>query len=240
MTAVSAQPISRGGIIAAGEGSRLRAGGWRVSKPMVPVAGRVLIQHALDRFAAVDIRRLSIIINETSEDCRQWLEDNANDFELDLVIRSTASSYASFRIIAEQLAGARALITTVDSIMALADFRRFVVASAELPADAVILGLCTQVDDEKPLWVTLDSGSGRIERLGDTTGSHVTTGVYVLPSQWRAGPEVGFDRLRDYLKWLVDGHYPVYGVAVPWTIDVDRPHDIDMAQRAIADNGFGM
>ena len=50
MTEISARPILQGGIIAAGEGSRLRADGYRVSKPMVPVAGRPLIDLALDRF----------------------------------------------------------------------------------------------------------------------------------------------------------------------------------------------
>ena len=77
MTEISARPILQGGIIAAGEGSRLRADGYRVSKPMVPVAGRPLIDLALDRFRAVGIRQLTIIINDTSDDCRQWLLDHA-------------------------------------------------------------------------------------------------------------------------------------------------------------------
>ena len=53
MTASSAHPNFQGGIIAAGIGSRLRADGYRVSKPMVPVAGRPLIKHALDRFTTM-------------------------------------------------------------------------------------------------------------------------------------------------------------------------------------------
>ena len=58
MTRASTFSAIRGGIIAAGEGSRLRADGYRVSKPMVPVAGRPLIDHALDRFR--DIRLLIV------------------------------------------------------------------------------------------------------------------------------------------------------------------------------------
>jgi NDP-sugar pyrophosphorylase family protein len=42
----------QGGIIAAGHGTRLRADGYRVSKPMVPVAGRPLIDLTLERFRA--------------------------------------------------------------------------------------------------------------------------------------------------------------------------------------------
>jgi NDP-sugar pyrophosphorylase family protein len=45
MTRTAAHPALMGGIIAAGEGSRLRADGFRVSKPMVQVGGRPLIDH---------------------------------------------------------------------------------------------------------------------------------------------------------------------------------------------------
>lgn len=236
MTAAPAGPILRGGIIAAGNGTRLRADGWRVSKPMVPVAGRPLIDHALDRFRAVGIRHLTIIINEESDDCQQWLADQAGEFDIDLVIRTTPSSYASFRIVADRLAGARALITTVDSIMPLDDFRRFVADSANFPGDAVVLGLTDHVNDEKPLWSTLDSTDGRIRRLGADRGSHVTAGLYVLPARWTAGPDAGFARLRDYLVWLVAAGHPLYGIVLPSTFDIDRAHDIVLAERAISDN----
>ena len=109
--------VPQGGIIAAGEGTRLRADGFLVSKPMVPVAGRPLIEHAVDRFRAASIRNLSIVINEASHDCRQWIERHCGDFDLDLVVRNTASSYATFRILTDRLAGAPAVVTTVDSVM---------------------------------------------------------------------------------------------------------------------------
>ena len=40
---MTSKPGLLGGIIAAGEGSRLRQAGWIVPKPMVPVAGVPLI-----------------------------------------------------------------------------------------------------------------------------------------------------------------------------------------------------
>src|ERR1700712_3030816 len=96
----------RGGIIAAGQGTRLRADGYRGSKPMVPVSGRPLIGQTLDRFRAAGVRKLTMIINEASDDCRQWLRAHATDFELDLIVRTTASSYDSFQIVAKRLVGA--------------------------------------------------------------------------------------------------------------------------------------
>jgi NDP-sugar pyrophosphorylase family protein len=228
--------IHQGGIIAAGDGTRLRADGCRSSKPMVAVAGRPLIAHSLERFRASDIRRLSIIINEQSEDCRQWLTANAGDLELDLVVKSTPSSYASFRLIAERLAGAPAVITTVDSILPTASFRHFVEGAAALPPDAFALGLTGHVDDEKPLWANLDRVSGRIVRLGDPAGGLVTAGLYALPARRPAEPADGFARLRDYLGWLVREGHPVHGIVLDRVFDIDRARDIAAAELALRES----
>ena len=166
MTEVSASAVLQGGIIAAGHGSRLRADGYRVSKPMTPVAGRPLIDHTLDRFRAVGIRRLTIVINETSDDCRHWLQDHSGDFDLDVIVRTTPSSYASFQLIADRLAGAPAVITTVDTMMAVNDFQIFVKSASAFGRNAVVLGLTDHVDDENPLWATLNPADGRVRQLG--------------------------------------------------------------------------
>ena len=155
---------------------------------MVPVAGCPLIGHALARFRAIGMRRLTVIVNEASADCLDWLKRHAGDLELDLIVRTTPSSYASFRLVAARLSGAAALITTVDAIMPTDDFSTFAQAAAGCPEDAVVLGLTAHVDDEKPLWATLDAADGRIRRLGGTSGSHVTAGLYLLPATRPAEP----------------------------------------------------
>jgi NDP-sugar pyrophosphorylase family protein len=232
MTAISAHPILQGGIIAAGNGSRLRADGYRVSKPMVPVAGRPLIEHALDRFRAAGIRRLTIIINDKSDDCRKWLDHHSGDFDLDLIVRATPSSYASFQLVVGRLTGAPAIITTIDAIMPVNDFYIFAKSAAGFAKDAVVLGLTDHVDDENPLWATLDVADHRIQRLGASNGSHVTAGLYWLPAQRPAEPKTGYARLRDYLGWLVAEHQPVYGIVLPRVFDIDRAHDIMAAELA--------
>ena len=89
MTGAPESLALRGGVIAAGHGTRLRADGYRVSKPMTPVGGQPLIGHALDRFRAVGVRRATVIINEGSDDCRRWLSDHGQDLDLDLIVRTT-------------------------------------------------------------------------------------------------------------------------------------------------------
>jgi NDP-sugar pyrophosphorylase family protein len=231
VTGVPVSPALRGGVIAAGHGARLRADGYRVSKPMTPVGGRPLIGHALDRFRAVGIGQATVIVNEESEDCRLWLTERDHDLDLDVIVRTTPSSYASFALVAGRLAGAPAIITTVDSIMALDGFRHFVKSAAAFPRDAFALGVTSHVDDDNPLWATLDE-DGRIRRLGGDKGSHVTAGLYWLPPQTPDAPAARFDRLRDYLKWLVDEGRPVYGVALPLVFDIDRARDVEAAEQA--------
>jgi NDP-sugar pyrophosphorylase family protein len=220
----------RGGIIAAGHGSRLRADGYQVSKPMVPVAGRPLIDLTLDRFRAAGIHRLTVIINDTSDDCRQWLGEHAGDLDLDLIVRATPSSYASFQIVADRLLGAPAVITTIDAVMPVDDFCAFIESATEVAGHALALGLTDHVDDENPLWATLDR-DGRIRQLGGDHGTHVTAGLYWLPPRPPAPPSTGFDRLRDYLRSLVAEH-PVYGIALPCVFDIDRARDVAAAEAA--------
>lgn len=236
MIAAPEHPIQQGGIIAAGVGSRLRAEGYRTSKPMVRVAGRPLIGHALVRFRAAGIRRLTVIINEESDDCQRWLEDHWRDFDLDLIVRTTPSSYASFQVVADRLDHAPAVITTIDSIMPTKDFQAFVMAAASFRRDAVVLGVTDFVDDENPLWATLDATDGRIRQLGRDGGSHVTAGLYVLPAERPAEPSADFRRLRDYLAWLVAEGWPVYGVVLPRVFDIDRARDVVAAESTLFSN----
>jgi NDP-sugar pyrophosphorylase family protein len=240
VTGGSTRRIVQGGIIAAGEGSRLRKDGCSVIKSMVEVAGRPLIEHAVDRFRAVGIRRLTVIINDVSDDCRQWLDGHAGDLDLDLIVRTTPSSYASFRLVADRLAGTPAVITTIDAVLATDDFRHFVNAAADFSEDAVILGLTEYVDDERPLWAMLDPAEGRILELGGDRGSHVTAGLYVLPARRPMEPEAGFGRLRDYLGWLVAAGHPVRGIALPRVFDIDRLRDIAAAEQAAATGDRGI
>ncbi len=234
MHSTIAHPGLQGGIIAAGEGSRLRADGFGVSKPMVPVGGRPLIDHALDRFRCVGVRRLVIIINEKSDDCRAWLDAHARDFDLEMIVRNTQSSFASFQLVARRLFNSPAVITTVDSVVALDDFKIFVQSASAFAknANAVVLGVTDHVDDENPLWVELDPSDGRVRKIGAGSGTHVTAGFYWIGSKGFREPGRNFARLRDYLGWLVSEGQPVYGVALPRVFDIDRAGDVVAAERA--------
>ncbi len=229
----AAGPIRwRAGVIAAGEGRRLREGGWPGSKAMARVSGRTLIDHALDRFAAAGVERVSVLINEASADACDHLTARTGAPSIDLVVRSTPSSHASFTLLAERLGGGPAIITTVDSIMAAGTLAGFLGDAVTLPEGAIVLGVTRHVDDEAPLWATLDP-DGRMRRLGGDKGTHVTAGLYAWTGTLPGAVE-DHARLRDYLGWLVASGRPVFGVELPQVLDVDRPADVRAAERALA------
>lgn len=221
----------RGGIIAAGHGERLRTGGWQGPKPLLPIAGRPLIGHAVDNLRRAGISQIDVIFNEDGLACAEWLRLNRGDATIDIIVRSTLSSFESFRLIAERLQGAPAIVTTVDGIMdkdALVPVAR---ALADLAPDGLILGVTDHVDDEKPLWVAREEGTGRAARIGGESGDCVSAGVYGLPAGFVLPVAARHARLRDFLMSVGESGRTVLTVMLEGVIDVDRPSDVAAAER---------
>ena len=223
----------RGGIIAAGDGSRLKAGGYAMPKALVPVGGVTLIEATIANFAAAGIRSLVIIVNEASRACVDWVQARVPALDAEFIVKTTPSSLESFREVSGRLAAGPALITTVDAWCRPRDFVRFVEAGRRRLPHASTLALTPLVADEKPLWASVDA-AGRLTRLGEGAGPLVTAGLYLLTEDARAArPPAGLARLRDYLQWLVI-RAPLYGEVIERVVDVDRPEDVALAEALAA------
>ena len=227
-----------GGIIAAGEGRRLREDGWTMPKPLVPVAGVPLLETVVRNFAAAGITSIVAIVNEAEGECVEWAHRRFPHVDLRFIVKTTASSLESFLEVARAgadgrpAAGARGrqLVSTVDAWCAPADFARFAAAARRRPADATVLALTPLVADESPLWVRL-APDGRVVALGEPAGDLVTAGLYLVPERVRKlTPPAGLGRLREFLAWLVRAGEPVYGEVIPTVVDVDRASDVALAE----------
>jgi len=227
---VTAGPRLRGGIIAAGQGSRLRQAGWAMSKPLVPIAGVPLIESVIRNFVAACITSLVIIVNEQSRDCVDWMGARFPDLDLHFIVKTTASSLESFVEVARAPGMGRALISAVDAWCLPADFVRFVEAALRRPPEATVLAVTPFVADENPLWVSLDE-SGRVTQLGGTSGDMVTAGIYLVSERVRKiAPAPGLARLREFLTWLSVRGEPLYGEIIQTVVDVDRADDVALAE----------
>lgn len=230
MVALNVPRPMRGGIIAAGSGSRLRQGGWTVPKPLVPIAGIPLLERVIGNFQAAGITSLVIIFNEEHRDCERWVRSRFPHLDLHIMVKTTASSLESFLEVSGHLGSDPALISTVDAWCEASDFVSFVRSAAQYPSDALVLGVTPFVDDERPLWVQLDP-TGRVTSLGGKSGNAVTTGMYLVPPRIRrlSVPD-GMGRLREFLTWVVKEGLPVYAVSLQTVVDVDRPEDVALAE----------
>jgi NDP-sugar pyrophosphorylase family protein len=227
---VNGEPGLKGGIIAAGEGSRLRRAGFTVPKPLVPVAGVPLIASVVGNFRAAGITSIRIIVNEEERDCAEWARARFPEIDLDFVVKTTASSLESFVEVTAAREGDPMLVSTVDAWCAQEDFVRFVAAARARPGDATVLAVTPLVADENPLWVDLDH-SGRVTALGERTGTFVTAGIYLVSSRVRrTPPPAGLGRLREYLGWLHRSGEPLYGEVMETVVDVDRAEDVALAE----------
>jgi NDP-sugar pyrophosphorylase family protein len=219
-----------GGIIAAGEGRRLRRDGFTLAKPLVPVAGVPLIGGVIRNFVAAGISSLRIIVNEEETDCVDWVRSRFPELAASFIVKTTASSLESFVAVASAVTPDPILISTVDAWCVETDFVRFVEAARRRPPDSTVLAVTPLVADEKPLRVELDE-TGRVTSIGGAGGDLVTAGLYLVSPPVRAiAPPPGLGRLREYLTWLWRTGEPLYGEIIETVVDVDRAEDVALAE----------
>lgn len=218
------------GIIAAGDGTRLKPGHPALVKPLVPVAGVPLCHWVVGSFWRAGIQDFTVILNTRGGAVSESLLSAFPKASWDFRVADTASSWESFRLVARALSKRTGnfLMSTVDSLISPEDVARFAreMGSRDAPAG---LALTSFVDDEKPLWADLGP-EGLVRALGPQARSsrHVTAGLYYLTRDLaQKMPEASAHRsLRQYWTSLVATGLPVAGVVLTKTLDVDRPEDL--------------
>lgn len=231
------------GIIAAGEGSRLSHEGAGVPKPLVPICGVPMIERLLRIFDMCRAESVAVIVNDRSTLVRDFLEGLKPrlSFPLSIKVKSTPSSMHSFYELSDLLRGAgRFILTTVDTIFAEADFRRYVEAFENPPAEIDgMMGTTTYIDDEKPLYVATDPAdyiTGFLDNPEPGVGT-VSAGVYGL-----SDPAVdvlercmaaGVSRMRNYQRALLSEGLRLKAFDLGHVFDIDHVADIAKAERFI-------
>ncbi len=229
------------GIIAAGEGSRLRAEGIMTPKPLVPVGGIPIIGRLLASLSRCGIRSVQCIVNEESTPVREYVSGLNLPIPVSFIIKSTPSSMHSLFELAPFLGSERFLLTTVDSIFSEDDLKALVAAATRERAADGLLAVTDFVDDENPLYV--DAGTdGRITSFSRNERSlRVTGGLYALSPRifGEIGPAraAGIGRLRHFLDHLLRTGYELRAFPFSKIVDVDRAGDIRAAEEMLGAGG---
>lgn len=232
--------IVKAGIIAAGEGSRLRAAGIAVPKPLVEVAGVSLLERTLRALVDNGAEEIALITNAAE------VADRAQAMGLPVAVRSvikvTESSMHSLYELGAFLAGERFVLCTIDSIILPDEFARFVQQFQARSDLDLLLSYTDFVDDEKPLRIAVDDG-GAVTALGEAAARSpfVTAGLYGFgPAAFALlGPalERGLKRLRNFLGFVLENRLAVAGHRLSKAIDVDRVCDVEAAEAFLLEHG---
>jgi NDP-sugar pyrophosphorylase family protein len=221
----------KAGIIAAGKGMRMAARGELTPKPLIPIGGEPMIGRLIRLIAEAGISSLCCIINEESAATEEYLLSRTWPIPFQLIRKTTDNSMESLFSLASLLEGAPFALFTVDAVFRALTLRRFLAAAAGLPNACGVLALTRFCDDEKPLRVEVDR-MRKVRRMGETEdfGRIVTAGFYRFePSVFDFAEEArsrGLSALRQFLCFLLEAGYGLYGISTAKTIDVDRPEDV--------------
>jgi NDP-sugar pyrophosphorylase family protein len=234
--------MMKAGIIAAGEGSRLKSEGIALPKPLVPVNGVPLINRLITSFASNGISEVVCIINEYSLDVQHVVEESSLPIPVKFVVQTTPSSMHSLFVLSPYLMEGQFLLSTVDSVFHEKEFNGFLRHAQQNHSVDGILAVTNFIDDENPLYVEMDANQRITQFSKSEKTSWVTGGLYIFhPRIFREKEAVlsrGIERLRNFLGHLVVNGYSITGYPFSKIVDVDHVSDIRTAEQLLKQTGI--
>jgi NDP-sugar pyrophosphorylase family protein len=221
----------RAGILGAGLGSRLRSRG--AAKPLVEVGGQSLLSHLVSGLRANDIPEIYCALREEllSAEDRSRLPATPR---LEYIFVNTESSLHTLGALVEAMGTKEGpvLFSMADTVLKKSDLQAFASFCRGLKASECAVLITPFVQDEKPLWVHLDSKGNAIKFSSDPA-QYITSGMYYLsPQAMEIAQELilsGAQKMRNYLAALAQRNISIKTFVVTKTIDVDHPSDLDEA-----------
>jgi len=228
-------------IIAAGEGSRLRAEGVEILKPLVRINGIPLIDRILAAAVRNGAESIHCIINEQSPQLHDYLEQKDLGIPLNILVRSTPSSMHSLFALAPMLRDEQFCLSTVDAVFLDQEFGRFLSYAVQRSNIDGILAVTRFIDDEKPLCAIMGRSNRILSFSNDSDGTlSATGGLYVFSprifDEMQNALDAGVTRLRNFLRLLLEKGHMLQGFPFQKIIDVDHSHDIKTAKQFLQEH----
>jgi 1L-myo-inositol 1-phosphate cytidylyltransferase len=222
-------------VLAAGEGSRLRAAA--PSKPLCPVAGLPLIDHALAGLAAAGLQRAVIVLGHRGDDVARHLASRPQPLAISIALSDPAKPNGVSLLMAQPfLDDADALLVMCDHLVDPALYARVAGHGA---GDGLALGIDRRLGHDwvDPHDVTcVSTRDDRIVAIGKGLTPHdaYDTGVFaVSPALSAALRPMTAPSLTDGVRVLAgQGKAGVVDVSDLDWIDVDEPRALLTAEHA--------
>lgn len=236
-----------GAILAAGRGTRLHPLTTKLPKPLVPLAGRPLIEYCLDHLRDLGIETIGINAHHLADRLRSGLSQRPRDIYVvhESELQGTGGG---IRGIAAQRAAETIVVINGD---ALFDFDLRSVIAKHRRRNALGTLVLRYVEPAAPFGRVGIDGSGRLHRVAEISAPGADsltlfygayTGVQIIePALIDQIPLGECDVLRTAYKAEISNHGAVYGDFVPpestW-IDVGTTERYLSAHWAILDGEF--
>ncbi|WP_370191563.1 nucleotidyltransferase family protein [Qipengyuania sp.] len=222
-------------IMAGGKGTRLRPYTENCPKPMLPVAGKPILQHIIERAQSQGFSRFYLSLNYLGDMIRDHFGDgSALGATITYVTEDEPLGTAGALSLIDPRPDTPFVVTNGDVLTDI-DYRELIEFRERLDAQAVMA--VRRYDWTNPYGVVEMDGvdiSGFAEK--PVTRSHINAGVYAfdpgaldhLEAQRHCDMPTLFDRLREKGRRTVA--YPMHE---PW-LDVGRPDDLERANRKLS------
>ena len=225
----------RFGIISAGRGNRLISEGYGQPKPLVPVNGVPMIERLARIMMHCGADRIAVIVNADNLETVGFLQHLSRELPIDLTVKSTPTPMHSLMELSPCLGQDRFCVTTVDTVFSESRFRAMMDEFARTPYDGM-MGVTPLVDDEKPLYVSVNEGMMIQGFLDEQTGCRfVSAGIYALKASaldvLRECVESGQTRMRYFQRQLLESGLKLKAFDMGPVVDVDHVSDVSKAQQ---------
>jgi NDP-sugar pyrophosphorylase family protein len=222
-------------IIAAGDGSRFKKEGILLPKPLVAICGKPMIEYIFEYALLSGAESIHCIINEQSQELKEYIESKTTFYPVNLIIKSTLSSMHSLYELSGYMKDDSFCLSTVDTIFDEGEFMKFINYTKQSMNLSGVIAVTGFIDDEKPLYVKTDKNE-YITEFSDVNNDHelITGGLYYFKSgiydTLERAVKSGSKHLRNFLKMLIlDGHR-LKSYKFLKMIDIDHRKDIETAE----------
>ncbi|MBI5402988.1 MAG: NDP-sugar synthase [Ignavibacteriae bacterium] len=226
------------GVIAAGDGQRLKDEGIVTPKPLIIVNGQTLLERVIVLSKKFGFESINMIINSAF---RKDVEESGilekhSEVKGSVIYGTTQSSLHSLNKLKNTLSDSNFCLMTIDSIFDDIEFESFLKHAEGINGYDGLIAVTDFVDDEKPLWIKTDE-NGIIKKFSSVKegADYVTGGIYFFKKGviglTDKAIEKDISKLRNFLQYLVDIGLNLKAVSFSKIIDLDHKSDIEEAEK---------
>jgi NDP-sugar pyrophosphorylase family protein len=226
-------------ILAAGRGTRLGALTDEIPKPMVPVKGKPILEHLLDRLRAAGFEEALIVTGYRAEAIESHFGNYA--IPLHFVRQTVINGTATAAMLAREFTGSEPYFFTYGDILAEIEVYRGMRESLDAGTEALIgvkwvddpyQGAAVYVEPDKKITKIIEKpGWGKSTTKWNSAGLYVfRPGLYAELARVPESPRGEFE-LTSAIAQLIDAgqRLEIYPIEGAWR-DIGRPEDLAAAE----------